>query len=328
MRRRRSRRLIPFVLLVLAGAHPALGQDVPEQGGAAFLLLPVGGRATALGQAGTTAGGSGEAVFWNPAGLARMPGSEFAIHYSETFVSNNSAITAFFVNERLGVLGAAVYLVDYGSQDVVPPGLDQPPTTGRSLQKNVALLASYAIPAGRVAMGVTYKLVQFRQDCQGDCGVLRSIVGTTHAIDVGLQVALGPPDALTLGVALRHAGFALQLENRDQADPLPTRLQVGAAYRIEFKTVRSPQPIDVRVLVDLHERWRDLGSPEVRVGLDMGYGQLIRARAGYAWLDGDAGGPAIGLGVRIDRIGVDIARTFFTAGTFEDPVYVSLRVLF
>jgi hypothetical protein len=299
----------------------------PETGGAAFLLLPVGARAAALGQAAIADAGTSEAVFWNPAGLASLSHSEFAVHYASTFASNNTALTAHFVDRRLGTLGVTGYLVDYGSQEVVPPsgGL----ATGRVSPKNIELLASYATDvAGALGVGVSYKLVQFRQDCQGDCGTLRSVSGTTHGLDVGAQLALGAADALRIGVAIRHAGFRLQLENRDQADALPTQLAVGVAYRLPLPARPPSQtPLGARVLLDLQDEWGEYRSPDARLGLELGYGEAVRLRAGYAFLQSESGGPSVGLGVRFERIVVDFARVFYDTGAFDDPVHLSVRIL-
>ena len=325
MRRARSSLVVLGLLAVAVSPQRTTAQQSPETGGAAFLLIPVGGRATALGQAAAADGGSGEALFWNPAGLASLPRSEFGVHFASTFVSNNTALTAFFSNDRLGTLGLGAYIVDYGPQEVVPgPG----PPTGRLSPKNIELLASYATEAtGHVAVGVTYKLVQFRQDCEGDCGTRRSVTGTTHAVDVGLQVSVGAEEALRFGLAIRHAGFDLQLENREQADPLPTRVQIGASYRISLPRGGSPEPIDARILFDLQDQWGQYTSPDARVGLELGYGSLLRIRTGYAFLESENRGPSVGVGFALDRIAVDVARVFFENGTFDEPTYVSFRVL-
>lgn len=328
MRRARSN-LFGLIALVVAGVPgPVTAQQgSPETGGAAFLLIPVGGRATALGQAAAADDGTGEALFWNPAGLATLPGSEFGVHFASTFVSNNTALTAFFGNERLGTLGLGAYIVDFGSQEVVPPG-PTPQPTGRLSPKNLELLASYATEVvGRLAIGVTYKLIQFRQDCEGDCGTLRSVTGTTHAVDVGLQIGVGAAEALRFGLVVRHAGFDLQLENRDQADPLPTRVQLGASYRISLPQGNSPEPIDARILFDLQDQWGQYTSPDARVGLELGYGTLLRIRTGYAFLQSESRGPSVGVGFALNRVAVDVARVFFENGTFDEPTYVSFRVL-
>jgi len=295
-------------------------------GGAAFLLLPVGARATGLGQAAAADGGTSEAAFWNPAGLAALPSSEFAVQYAATFASRNTVLSFYAVNRRLGTVGVAAYLVDYGTQDRVPPGGGVP--TGRLAPKNLQLSASYATGIGSVvALGVSYQLIQFRQECQGDCGPLRDVTGTTHAADVGLQVSLGADDALRAGITLQHAGFPLQVENREQADPLPTRLTVGAAYRLPLQAMGVAPGVDARILLDVQDGWGAYGNPDARTGVELGYGGVAFLRAGYAFLHAETDGPSLGFGIRFERIAIDFARVFYGVSAFDDPIYLGLRIL-
>lgn len=327
MRRRLSSCAALAAALVATGPRLARAQDnPPSASGAAFLLLPVGARSTALGQAAIADGGNSEAMFWNPAGLALLTHSEFAVHYASTFASNNTALTFSLVGQRLGTAAVAAYLVDYGSQDVVPPGGG--PASGKISPKNVELLASYATDIGHAfAFGLSYKLIQFRQDCQGDCGTLREVTGTTHAVDIGAQLAVGGADALRIGVAVRHAGFDLQVENRDQADPLPTQVAVGLAYRIPMPALRDGTELGARVLMDFQDDWGEYANPDARFGLEVGYGGVARLRAGYAFLKSETRGASLGFGLSLDRIAIDFARVFYVSGGFDEPVYLSLRLL-
>jgi hypothetical protein len=316
---------IAAVALVVV-AFPAATQQASEAelGGAAFLLVPVGGRAAALGQAAVADGGSSESAFWNPAGLAWLENGELAVHHAATFISDNTALSAYFVASGVGVLGVSAYLVDYGSQEVitVPGG----PVTGRFSPKNIQLLASFATRVfSDLAFGVNYKLIQLRQDCSGDCALFPSVVGTTHGVDVGVQYApAGSP--IRIGAAVRHAGFKLQLEDSDQADPLPTRLEVGVAYRVMLpRSSPDLEPLDVRFLVDIENDWGEFDDPRARIGIELGYADLIRLRTGYALIDSEASGPSVGLGVKLGRFSVDFSRVFYDSANFDEPVYISLR---
>ncbi len=318
-----------FVLFIacLGLSRPVVGQTsrTITEGGAAFLLVAVGARATALGQAGTADGGSPEAAFWNPAGLALLPESELAAHRASTFASNNTVLSGYLASPVIGVVGLAAYLVDYGSQEVVPgPGL---PPSGRISPRNVEMLASYATSlGGLLSFGVNYKLIQLRYDCSGDCGALRSIVGTTHGVDVGLQYGGIAADGLRLGLALRHAGFPLQLQNAPQADALPTQLAAGGAYRLRLPQPEGAQPSFARLLVSAENPCCATLDPDLRVGAELGYGESIRLRGGYAFLHSESRGPSLGAGLQFGRLVVDFARVFFTSGSLDEPVYLTLRI--
>ncbi len=147
-------------------------------------------------------------------------------------------------------------------------------------------------------------------------------------MDIGIQYAFGAEDNVRLGLAVRHAGFKLQLENRDQADPLPTRLHVGVAWRVFLpQPQNATERFDARFLLDLQEAWGEYDNPDARLGLELGYGQAIRLRAGYAFLHSESRGPSVGAGLRVGRIAVDIARIFFEGSNFDEPFYVSLRAI-
>lgn len=322
--RRSSAAWLPLALAATLPASAA-GQDASIVSGAAFLLLPVGARTASVGQAGSTASGSSEAVFWNPAGLASLPSSEFGVQYARTFATDNTALSVYLRNSRLGTLGVTAYLVDYGSQDIRPPDGGLP--GGRLAPKNVELLASYATEVGSaVALGVSYKLIQFRQDCQGNCGALGDVTGTTHAVDVGAQVALGATDALRLGIVVRHAGFRLQLQNKAQADPLPTQVAFGVEYRLPLTLIGASRDFTARVLLDLQDDWGEYGSPEARTGVEVAYGRAVFLRAGYAFLQAESRGASLGIGLQFDRFIIDLTRLFYQTDVLEDPLHVGLRI--
>lgn len=324
MRRRLSSVAI-LVGFLTAAAPTAEAQEAdPESGGAAFLLLPVGARATALGQAAAADGGTTEAAFWNPAGLAALPRSEIAVHFANTFVSDNTALTGYFAVNPIGVFGLTAYLVDLGSQPVVDNNQN---VIGQSSPKNIEFLASFAADLlPDLSFGLNYKLIQFRQDCSGQCAGIPTVAGTTHGVDVGVQYAVGRTRAFRLGAVVRHAGFKLQVQNQGQADPLPTRLQIGVVYGLLLANeARTDQPIDVRFLFDLDDELGSYTDPSARVGVELGYGDLVRIRSGYAFLDSESSGPSVGIGLRFGRFAVDLARVFFISSNFDEPLHISVR---
>ncbi len=309
----------------------AIASDGAQNAGALFLLFPVGARAVGMGQSAVTLEGSGEAVFWNPGGLATMETGEFALHSASLVAGATNALTAFFPRRGIGVFGGAVYLVDYGDQEVV----DSTGTTiARLAPRNIELLASFATDlGGSFVFGLSYKLVEFRVDCSGDCTTVPAGLGVTHALDVGGQFTVGETQALRIGFVVRNIGFPLQVNNRDQADPLPARLVVGALYRIDFRPFPGgdgKQRLDLKVAADVESPWGEVGTPQARLGVDVGYQRLLRLRGGYAFVHDGLGGPTVGLGVASGSIGVDLAHPFLTGSSLvtANPTYLSFRVTF
>ena len=284
-----------------------------------------------MGQTSGALDGHGEAVFQNPAGIGSLSQNEFTLHSARLAAGATNALTAFFPRHGIGVFGGGVYLVDYGDQDVND---SQGTTIARISPRNLALLATFATQlTGAFALGVTYKLVEFRVDCSGSCPTLAGGQGVTHALDLGGQFSVGPDHALRVGVALRNLGFPLQVNNRDQADPLPTRVVVGATYRVQLRSITAgsdDERFDVRVAADLESPWRETGSPDIRLGMDVGYHEAVRVRGGYAFVHQGLSGPSVGLGLATGAIGVDLARMFLTGTDLivSNPTFVSFRVVF
>src|SRR5213078_3266302 len=236
-------------------------QELPLNAGALFLVFPVGAQAVGMGQTAIAASGRGEVAFWNPAGLATLSDDEFALHTATLVAGKSSVLGAYFPSRGIGVLGGAVYLVDYG--DLPRTDIDGN-TIARLAARNFEFMASYATNlAGSVVFGVGYKLVQFRVDCSGDCSNLPAGAGTTHAIDLGGQFRVGPGGPLRVGVALRNIGFKLQVQNKPQADPLPARLGIGAQYLILLPTREGAAPckrFDLLVAADVDSPWGHQGQ--------------------------------------------------------------------
>src|SRR5574341_460536 len=112
MRRHRSSAAV--TLLLSAWPLGAVAQGGPTNAGALFLEFPVGARAVGMGQTGIADGGTGEAAFWNPAGLADLPTATFELHTVALAAGRTHAVTVFVPSASIGVFGGAVYLVDYG----------------------------------------------------------------------------------------------------------------------------------------------------------------------------------------------------------------------
>ena len=321
------------LLVLLTASQPARlpAQEQPLNAGALFLAFPVGAQAVGMGQTATAASGHGEVAFWNPAGLATLSDDEFALHTATLVAGKSSVLGAYFPSRGIGVLGGAVYLVDYG--DLPRTDIDGN-TIARLAARNFEFMASYATNlAGSVVFGVSYKLVQFRVDCSGDCSNLPAGAGTTHAIDLGGQFRVGPGGPLRIGVALRNVGFRLQVQNQAQADPLPTRLAIGALYEVHFRPAEGAtldQTFDLKLAADVDSPWGQGGQSETRVGFDVGYQKLVRVRAGYAFVQDGLSGPSVGLSIESGSIGVDLARAFLTGSELQadSPTFFSFRVTF
>jgi len=284
-------------------------------------------------QTAVTLAGRGEAAFWNPAGLATLPESEFALETASLAAGASHALTAYFQSHGIGVIGGAVYLLDYGELDRTDSTNN---TVARLSPRNLEFLASYATELGSsLTLGINYKLVEFRVDCSGDCRAFPGGQGVTNGVDIGGQLAVGADGALRVGVAVRNIGFKLQVNNRDQADALPAHRVTGALYRLALHgepgaTGGGGDRIDVNLAADVDSPWGSYGESHMRFGVDVGYQQLLRVRGGYAFERDGLSGPCVGMGVTSGAIGVDLARSFLSSSDFvaDNPTFFSFHVVF
>ena len=197
---------------------------------------------------------------------------------------------------------------------------------------------------------MTYKLVQFDVNCSGNCSTLTPGGNAlTHAFDVGAQVTVGSTGALRFGAVVKNVGFDLQVNNAAQADPLPARLTLGAVYRIDFRpaepgpgaTLTVPDSgrlgltdalnrVDLKVAADVDRPWDNSAPPEMRIGIDLGYRDVLRLRSGYAFTRQGVSGPSVGMGLHTGSVAVDIARTFLSGTELlaTNPTFFSFSLTF
>lgn len=326
---RSVRRLLSLLSLFVAlfgvpGASRAQGGVARE--GAIFLLVPIGARAVGLGQAVAAAEPGSEGVWWNPASLARLDRKEAGISHSQTLVAGGTALTMVVPAGRAGVLAGALFYLDYGRQE----NTDAYGTTiGQSSPNSLVLAATYAATLGsRMRAGVTYKFLQDRVVCSGDCTGIASYSASTSAFDFGVQAVADRARRLTVGVAVRNVGFRFQVNDVEQADPLPVRVHAGARYAVGAVD-RVVKGGALHIGADLVDRLA-FANPSVRGGAEFTYREQFFLRAGYATGSGDVAGAAVGLGVQRGGLSMDLARVFggFSADLGTPPTHVTLRFRF
>jgi hypothetical protein len=325
MRRPPFRALLCALLAGNASSLAAQG-SVGSEGGA-FLLRPVGARAVGLAHAVVARRDGSEGLWWNTAALAVADRREVAIHHSQDFFATGDALTLIIPSSLLGVFAIAADLQNYGEQEnTTDPTL---PSTGTVLTRSFVLSASYAASIGnRATTGVAFKVVQMRVDCTGPCDFPNE-VAQTFAIDAGAQVEIGGSRRVTFGAAVRNMGLALQVQDSPQSDPLPTRVQLGLAYRYPLPE-RYANDAELNLTADVIDGLH-IEHPAPRVGAEFVWQKRAFVRGGYVFeSDAEAGGPTLGLGFSRNNLVIDLARVFtgFSADAGQAPTFLSLRFAF
>ncbi|MEP6732826.1 MAG: PorV/PorQ family protein [bacterium] len=316
---KRDRIVIALLALFALVVMPTLA-DAQANSGALDLLLPIGARATGMGTAYVAEQGS-EAAWWNPAGLARMAKPEFALDHFQTVFIKGDAASFIFPVKPVGVFAISARLFDYGTEEQ-QDSLNNP--LGAFPNRTIVLGASFAADFGpSFDAGVTYHLYR------GQSGTLPSF--GTSAVDFGVQYKPIKTTPLRIGLEIRNLGLSLQVNDRPQADELPTRLHLGISYDPTF--AQFPKELTTRLTSEVVSD-KSLQNRELRVGAQLGYAagpSHVLARAGYVVQQGDGSalaGPSLGIGLTSGRVQLDFARIFesFSSGLGTPPTFISIRV--
>ena len=314
------------VASLLAGGAGAQSSSTGSEG-ALFLLLPTGAQAVGMGQAMVAGKPGSEGIWWNPASVAGQDKRELAIHHSKTVAGAGDAFSFVLPSRSYGTAALSIIILDLGEQQVTD---DLGQVIGVILPRDVVLAGTYAAQlTKRFDAGLSYKIIQLRVDCSGQCATVGAAVESSRAVDLGAQYRLEAGAPLTFGAAIRNLGGKLNSRQTNQRDPLPTQLEIGAMYRLLFLD-RHVKDTELRASGSYVDT-RSFGGKAVRFGTDVLYQGKVHLRAGYVGHDrrGDATA-SLGFGLQTGSFAFDIARTFggIPAGNGQYPVWISLRYLF
>jgi hypothetical protein len=317
--------LLPMVALAFAFSS-ARAQDGSISDGALFLLLPVGAQTVGMGQATVAARLGTESIWSNPAAIARQDKREAAIHHSETIAARGDVITLLFPKNGLGAFALSANILDFGNQQITDR--DGTPI-GLVLPRNLLFSGTLGAAVGKsLSLGLTFKRLQYRVDCSGQCGDVTTFSATSNAVDFGAQYDIPGDSAVRLGAAIRNIGTRLRIDDQEEADRLPTRIEVGLSYRLGVVR-KYVSDVDIHLAGDIVAD-ESADDPSARLGADLVYQNTVHLRAGYLANDTDGANAALGFGLGTGRLLFDIARTFggLSEGAGKTPAYVSLRFIF
>lgn len=293
--------------LLLAGS--ALGQNVSKVGTTVgtFLSIGVGPRAMAQGGAFVAAADDASALYWNPAGLARMrQGEAFAAH-AEWVGGLDFDYVAAAMPLAGGAAGVSVTMLSVPEM-LVRDEVRQEGTGETFDAADLAIGLSYGRAiTDRFSLGGTFKYVQSRiwnSRAQG------------FAVDIGTQFRTDFAGGLTIGAAITNFGTDMRLDGRDlqrfyDANPeqdgdngrlpvnlaldrwdLPLGFQIGVASTpLNTRMQRLTFSLDALHPADNYE--------SVNAGAEYGFRERLFLRGGYEgmFLQDQEGGFAGGLAV-------------------------------
>ena len=340
--------ILCLVLMFVFSVNGIAQEDRTGTNAASELLIPVGARYLAMGGASVSSVEGLEAIFWNPAGVARSQYTANAMFSHMSHIAdinmNYVAVSAAFPN--LGTIGFSIKALDIG--DIEETTIESPDGTG-------ALLNPQFITAGltysrtltdRIAVGFNIKLISEtieRISASGfavDFGVQYRDLASINGLSIGLVVKnLGPSIAFGGSGLLRQAlpndvdRGSSPLQVVAQKDELPSSLEIGLGYSI---ALGEQSKINISTVFQDNNFQDDVG----RFGGEYNYNDLFFVRAGYS-LSPDAAddptgksgfiyGLTAGAGVHYDfpQIGITVDYAYRDVDIFDASNIISVRLGF
>jgi len=341
-----------FFAIILLLTLSFTGKALSQAGAAAvpFLQIAPDARAGAMGEAGTAMADDINAIYWNVGGLAfldyfeapygfenqeKKPYRQFALSFTPWLPQFNADLYYAYatygqrVDALNGTVAANFILMNLG--EFIRTASD-----GRQLGTFISNEFSFGLSYGTIiapdlGAGIQIRYIQSNLtptggQISGDAGVGRSV-----SFDLGLMwkpVDLGPmEDRLAVGFNLQNLGPRITYIS--QADPLPTMLKLGVAYKVyedEFNKFTITSDFG-KLLVNrdslgsdplpqsLVTAWQNPGA-EFSFGMEYWYQDIIAFRGGYftepAAL-GDRRFFTLGTGIKYDIFKLDFGYILTTS---------------
>ena len=219
----RAHRIRPLVPAVVLGLSLAARGAAADPAGFAFLEVPAGARAAALGGAYASLARGAEAVFWNPAGLQGTSGVELEATHIELFQGLRAEQFAL-AGRRFGGGLAASVRAQYSEAIPERDALGNLIGTFGSHDLEFALGYGRALRPG-LTVGGNAKYIRER---------IANASAGTYAFDAGAGWEPGPA-GLKLGAAVQNLGPAAAYTidgTKGEPVPLPAAFQTGVSYSV------------------------------------------------------------------------------------------------
>ena len=260
------KRFAPYMCLTITLLYvlPVVANDGAGTTAFSFVKIIPGARQAAIGGAFSAVGGDVNALYWNPAGLARLETDQATVTYTGYFQDVQSGFVGYarpFDSRQ--VIGFGLQYMSYGAFQETTP--DDP--TGSQLgtfgANDLAVILSYSRTFGRyTAAGLNVKTLYER---------IQDFSAYAFAVDVGLQFRY-PDYRLSGAVVLQHVGIAGSGFISGRRDPLPVSIRGGVSY------IPEHLPILISVDIEKSRAQRVAGH----LGGEFNIRDLVFLRGGYA----------------------------------------------
>lgn len=290
----RTIRILTIALLATLLMRPSesRGGEVGEAG-ALFLRIGMGARPAAMGEAFTAVAKDASSVYWNPAAMAPVLGTDVMVMHVEYFESIRLEQAALTHETGWGTFGfgfTGLYMDDmdrYGTEISAFP-------LGQFSAFDVAFSGSYAryiLP--NLAAGVTARWIHEKIDLSTANGL---------AFDLGVY-HVSMIEGVRLAAVLANVGAPMKYEDdffTGKEFALPRSIKLGGSFERELPTIRGDALATFDIVLP------NDGSAKQHIGVEYGYEKMLYLRAGYK-AGYDSQGGTFGFGVVYRKLRFDYA---------------------
>jgi hypothetical protein len=328
------KKFLIFMVMIIMGLGLFSNLFAVSESAVLFLLISPGARASGMGESFVALADDATASYWNPAGLAFLEGKELVLMHCKWLpglvddMYYEFATYAHHIKSIGGTIGANVTYLNMGEQVWTGEAGEE---RGRFFSYDFAISLSYGTKINpNLGIGVTMKYIQsmlapswVQVGEQKDSGS-----GNAFAVDLGILWKIPFVRGLNFGVNLSNMGPKITYADAAQADPLPTNLKLGFAYRVldtEYnRIILTAETNKLLVVKDgdkvdpfykaIFTAWGDGSiSDQLKrlissVGVEYVYNNMIFLRAGYYYDEsGKVKFPSFGAGLQYHKYRFDFA---------------------
>lgn len=322
--------VIAALLLFAVGSTFGGNENRVGTAGATELLIPVGARGSSMAGSVVANSYGVDALYWNPAGLAWIDGTEAMVSIQPYIADINVTYIAIGTNvEELGALALSVKVVGIGEIEETTEAF--PDGTGNVYNPTLVVLG------GSFARALTTQ-VNFGFTAHYIRETIFQVSADGFAFDFGFTYE---PRwrGVTLGVAVKNygpdvtftgSGFERQVSGRPQSSSnasaeLPTSINIGLSYNFVNQGLNSATLCG-------NFRSNNLSDDLWQGGMEYVYDERYSLRAGYLYSQNDEFlyGFSLGGGVVVDlgTARVSFEYTWSQTDVFDDNQYFTMKAAF
>lgn len=332
-----------FLIAFTAITAQEISTSVSKRGttAAPFLTISQGARATAMGSAFVAVADDPSAIFWNPAGIARIPGGSVVFDHTKWIADLGYNFMAASYN--LGDYGAlGISFLASSMDEMAVRTIDKPEGTGEMFDaKDVVFSVAYAVNlTENFSIGFNPKFV------------MQSIWRTSAsavALDMGVLYRT-PFDGVMLAMSIQNFGTKMRLHGTSALvlyDPditttgnngkIPAYLQTDEwELPLTFRVGLSYDPIRTEMhslIVALDALHPSDDYESINLGAEYGFSDAFFLRGGYKalFLQDSEESFTVGAGIKqtfFGNVGIKVDYSYGNFGRLKDYQKFSVGVSF